>query len=535
MFPGWALKREVARLQFDLVSSNRRFLSTYEAAEKSRTTDDWSSKNRSADGAIIPDYWTFTARARSAMRDDWSAASIADGYVRHVVGTGITPRANARDPKTGASLTEFNRQADALWKRWARDPRLCDKERSKTFVGIQQLAAREMVAAGQAFVLLSYEPRPDAPGLVLQMFEPEQLDQSLTSWRDDATGITNDIRNGIEIDDYGAAVAYHVYLGRHPFDSYPAPSKIGGRTYRDSARIPADRVIHLMRQDRVRQTQGVTRLAPVLRTMYHTKMYDEYALHRAKFEACGGATIETDVNASAASVLGTLTGQSSDTTDANENKQLNFEPSMVWELPAGKRVNFLDPKVPSGQHEPYMRSQIKKIAAGAGLDYPTVSRDFAGNTFAGQRQGMIETWGETDPEQQRMIDVLCARVWSEFISVSVLEQRLSAPAWYAGIEYRTAYCEASWQPPAKPWIDPQNQANAAATMKELNLISDRDLYNERGENWREGYQEIAEEKTERKRLGIETSEPAPAPPVGAFGANRIGNIVTVGTNGGMHR
>jgi len=498
--PGWAARRCAARLRAELDRQRLAYLSTYEAAEKSRHTADWSAKNKSADQIITADYWTILARARAAARDDWSAASIADGYVRHVVGTGITAQANARDPVSGQAWEDFNTAIDLLWKLWSERPIYCDLEHNKCLEDIQALMEREVINAGQAFAIMDYVPRPGMVGLTLQLFEPEQLDRSRTTWRDPVTGEDHDIANGIELDDHGAAVAYHVYTGKHPYTSY------GG----DSTRVPAHRVLHLMRQDRVRQSQGVTRYAPVLREMWHGKMYAEYTLLRARFEACGGVSVKRELEGSPANFLGLRTDSAADELDANDNLQLNFEPNMVLDPGPGVALEFHDPKVPGGQYEPFTKQGTKKTAAGAGLDYPTVSRDFSGNTFSGQRQGMIENWMETDPEQRRMISGFLRPVRETFIDLAIMEARVAAPLYHLGLAYRTAYMETTYQPQPRQWIDPANQAAAAKIALETDLDSYERLLAERGYNWRKHFRQRADETQLRSDLGLGAGD-APKP------------------------
>jgi len=498
--PGWAARRARSRLHFEVASQQRAALSSYEAADKGRTSDDWPSRNKSADQAITPDYDTLLARARAAVRDNWAAASISDGYVRHVVGTGITARAAARDLVSLEPLDNFNAAIDRLWGRWATNPRWVDRERRKTFVDFQSLGIRELIPAGQAFCVASYEPRVDMVGLVLQMFESEQLDTSLSN-----AGNGNEIERGVEIDDYGAPVAYHFYEGKHPYTGWRA----------QSTRILAERVLHLMRPERVRQTNGVTRMAAVLRELWHAKMYEEYTLLRARFEACGGVAIESEPGALGGGFLGLRTGETTGTPaeDTNSNTQLNIEPNMVWDLPPGKRLNYMDPKVPGSNYEPFSRQQVKKIAAGAGLDYPTVSRDFSGCTYSGQRQGMIETWAETEPEQVRLINLWLRPIREKFVAFAVLEGRVAAPNWNTSAEWRGAYCETEWQPPAKPWIDPANQAAAAKLQLEQRLTTRRKILNELGEDYREVLRQTSDEQKLADRLGITLPESAGDAPV----------------------
>ena len=519
VFPGWAARRAKARLRFGADNARATFLSAftrrlgaYDAGDKGRTTADWPRKKLSADQAILGDQGVLVARARSAVRNDWAIASVVRAYKRHVVGTGITAHAAAAHPDTGDPLDEFNRRADKLWNRWARDPALVDEEGDSDFLGIQQLLATEYKQAGESFAVMSYVPRLDQVGLTLQVFEVEQLDTSKSTNAD--TGY--EVRNGIEVTPTGRKVAYWVHLGKHPLESYSG----------NPSRVPADRVVHLKRKDRPRQTHGVTDLSPVLRAAWHTEMLADYTILRARLESCIGASLETEAGAEIGDMAGLLTGATADQADANSNSQYNFEPGMIWPMPNGVKANFHVPTTPGGTYEPFTKWQVKKIAAGSGMDYPTVSRDFSGNTYAGQRQGLIELWGETDPEQLRMINVALRRIRDQFIAYAVMEGRLEAVMWHVSAEWREAYCEADWQPQAKPWIDPKNQAEARKIMLDYFLTTHDQIFNELGvASSREMFRKIAAERADLASRGLvlpdggagaPAAESAPPPGLASF-------------------
>jgi len=514
VWPGLARARERNRLAFEVMRAHRAFLSShaYAAGEVDRTKADWSKKRRSADSAILTDHKTVSARARLGVQNDWAIASTIDGHVRHIVGTGITPRAAARDPYTGQAWHRFNEGADREFYAWADDPRLVDVEHKRTFIDFESAAVREYKTVGQAFIVLGYVPRREGLGLTLQMIETEQLATSKT--RNDETG--NEIRHGIEIDAYGAPVAYYVYQDSHPLDT-----NIGARTGQ-ATRILADRVLQLMRPDRARQTYGMTQLAPVLTEARHTQMYKEFTLHRAKMEAVGGASIEHDP--AWAGMLGddptiyglkaSLDNPTGEDTDDRANKQMVWEPGMLWEPPAGRKVNWAPPTTPSATFDAFMRRQLGNIAAGAGLDYPTVARDFSKGTYSGQRQGLIELWAETDPEQARLITHVCRRVWEAAIGYAILERRLVAPLWYRGEDYRRAYLAAEWQPPAKPWISPKDMAAANISLLKMRLTTYKRILNEQGIDWRDVFRQAADEAELARSLGLQILDDgklAPAP------------------------
>jgi len=443
---------------------------------------------------------------------DSLGVSIADGWVRNVVGTGIAARAAAQDAATDAPLTEWNVWADWHWKRWTEDPLQCDVEGHKSFLDFQALAVREMIVAGQTLIVFSYRPSAENVGLQLQLIEPEQLNLSLFRWAE--TG--NDIVRGVELDEYGKAVAYHFYPKGHPLTTYR-----GSLT--DSIRVEAARVCHIFRQDRARQSSGMSRFAPVLRELWHKKMYKQYTMIRARMEACLGAAIESPDASPDADLRGVLdanTPVGSAQTDGRGTSELTWEPGMIWSLPNGKKATFYAPQSPGGMYDPFTRIQSREIAAGAGLDYPTVTRDYSGNSFSGQRQGMIEMWKETEPETLRIINHLCRPAWERFVKLCVLERRhgmADPPNWADPIQ-RAYYLKADFVPPPRPWIDPANQAAAAKMMLEMKLDTFKRLCLElNGSRWSDNLEDAAEVKNYAARsdvgvtLPFEAADPKVAP------------------------
>ncbi|HET6441237.1 MAG TPA: phage portal protein [Phycisphaerae bacterium] len=468
-FPAWAAGRARARLAYTWRRFNAEFLSTYAGAVKDRTTNDWAAKTTSADSALIPDAATLNARARAMVRDQPLGRSGADAYKRHVVGTGITCRATAKQPRTGQELESYNAMADELWDSWVADPGAVDIEGRKTFLGFQRLGIKEFVTVGECLLVTSYVPRPDQVGLVLQALEPEQLDT--TKWRAEGG---NEIRGGVEIDTYGRAVAYHLHTTSHPGDSYRKAA---------STRVPADRVLHLMDPDRVRQTRGVTRFSAVLKTLYHSSMYKDFELIAKRMEACIGLAHTS--GSGEAWPLGTRPPAGDDAVDARSNPEFQMEPGMIARLGPDETMALLNPQRPGANYGPYIKGLETEIGAGLGLDYSTLLKDYSVGVFSSQLQARLELWAETDPLQLLMTDLWLRPIRNEFITLAVTEGRLDAPGFYEDARMRAAYLSASWRGPAKRWIDPAKQAAAAKIALSLRLTTLRDICNEMNQDWRE--------------------------------------------------
>ena len=468
--PQLAVRRSAARTRLKADRIRRGFLSTFSAAEKNRLTNDWPTSNKSADDMMLDDLATINARARLSRINDWQGKSIIGAYERNVAGIGITPRANARDPETGKALEDFNADADKLFKRWYRRGKFSDIEGKKSGAEQQRLAISELVTVGESFAVMSYKRRPETVGLTIQMIEPEQLDDTLA--KNSTTG--NEVRRGIEVDEYNRAIAFWICTAKHPLENYSAKS----------TRIPADRVLHLMQNARVRQTHGFSLLAPVLRRMRHLQMYDEYELVAKRIESCIGGTVKT--NGDFGDLSAGLTPETGDDgTDSNSNPEMILEPGMIHKLAPGEEFDLINPQRPGSIYGPFTERQIAQNAAGADLDFATVARDYSKGNFSSQRQGILECDKVYSPLQLLLIDQWLRPIYEEFITLAVMEGRLDAPKFYSSAEWTAEYLEADWQSPPKPWVDPAKQSVGAKIALENGLTTLQVEMNKLGLDWRD--------------------------------------------------
>ena len=501
--PGWAARRERARMEAEAFRVRRRMVQSVggegaylDAARRDRTSADWPSTAASADGAFVGDAPLINARARAAAVNDWAGRSIVGTYRRHVVGIGITPMSAACDPVTGKEtevFRKFNQRIDRLYKHWGHRPRLCDVERVKSISEIDGLAVSDFATVGEAFCLHTFTPRRGQVGMAIQMFESEQLDWTITANRDNG----NAVRGGIEIDARGVAVAFWLFTEGHPLDGFGFDRT--GRTA--STRIPADRVYHVIRQERVRQTHGLSQFAAVLNDIYQLKNYKESEAVGKRLDACIGLKVRYEQWANQEgqptpfSGLGTTPPTGGATTDARGNTKVRFEPGMVVDAGYGRYFEGHASQRPGAQYDPYMKRQIDQIAAGADVDSAHVARNFNDGTYTSQRQGSLELDRAMDPIQAGLIIDQWARPRREAFKIyAVLQGLVEAPGMFDDEWLTMAYLDEDWAGPPKPWVDPRNQAQATEIALKNGLT---DLRHEKnilgGSDYREAIRERGDE------------------------------------------
>lgn len=482
-------------------------LSNYRGAARNRTNRDWNAKSLSADSAIIGDSKTLVARSRAQTRDDCYGAAVPRAFVRSVVGRGITcipATATVVDSPIPSDVrTEFDRRAASLWHDWATRPARCDMERRRTFAFVQRWAVTEMVEAGGALVVISERETPRGPAIALQLVEYEQLDFDRMSVTH-PDGTIRDVRGGVEVDDFGAPVAYWIHQ-QHPYDA--------GRLFRgrslyqssESIRVDAARVCHVYDPERARQTIGVPRKAPAIERLRHLGEYDYAQLVAARAEACIGVAIESDSVGS--DVLGMAQSEDDpDRQDAAGNDELAMQPFMVARLNPGEKITPFTPTRPGGQYDAYVVKQLGAVAAGCGISYEQVSRDFTRGTYSSQRQAKLEDRRETGPMQDLLVSQLCVPVYEAVVRMAVLNGQLHAPGYVADPDL---WHYADWMPDGDEWIDPRAEAEADKLAIEANLSTKTAVLARRGLSFTEVTRRRAEEIRFEREQGLGT---APNPP-----------------------
>lgn len=492
------LKLERTQLAADHAAEARAMLATYGAADRGRGNRDWRASPASADAAIIPDTATLNARSRQCVRDSWIGKSAVRSFSRNVVGCGILPVPLVRK-KDGKFDAKVNKKLLKLFWSWASNKDFCDVERRQSFWQKQNLLVEERVTVGNGFLVWSYRENvePSAVGLRLQSFEAEQLNPWLQSWTDPGTGESRQVRGGIEVDEFGAPVAYH-FLTRNPSDFLP----LGYHP----VRIPASKVIHYFKQERVLQVLGVTQLAPVLQDIRDFNRFKQATLWRAIMEACIGMVI-TKETTGAAGPLNFGQNPTADTTTPNGKRMIDFTPGMVPELAPGEKIEPFLPTTPGSSYDPYTKNTLRGVGAGIGLSYGQLARQSESN-YSAARQDMLEDRKEFEPEQEMLAhNVLLNSIWPLFVMLAVLEGKLDDVLTLDEYLADTArFNEAEYIAPAAPWIDPEKEAVAYEKLINLRVIDREEIAHLRGRRLHDIWDKIEDEQDQADERDIQLKE-----------------------------
>lgn len=189
---------------------------SYAAAQINRLTEGWQSSSYSANTDIHASLDVLRARSRQLARDNDYAKAFLRMVGTNVVGAqGFTLQARIYDspgvPDEGANTAV--ERAFAVWS----SPGVCDVGGRHSLRMLCHQAALAAARDGEVLAVFVRGPASGNPhGLAIQLIDVDRLD---TAYNRAASPGLNMIRMGVELNEFGRPVAYHLRR-RHPGELY---------------------------------------------------------------------------------------------------------------------------------------------------------------------------------------------------------------------------------------------------------------------------------------------------------------------------
>lgn len=453
----------------------------YRAAENNRLVRDWVYRYASTDQEMLYDLLQLRARSRELVRNSaWGA-----NYVRVVRNNAIGPRGIRLQAQVknadGVLKEDVNSMIEAAWDDWGRRG-TCTVDGKLSWLGVQQLVGAMLPMDGEVLVRL-VRGFDNKYGFALQLLDPDQLDQFLSI---PAAKGRNEIRGGVEINEWGRPVFYHIWKG-HPADPYQS---------REREVVPADQIIHVYDPYRVAQSRGVPWFASVMTNVNMLRGYNEAELVAARVAAAKGGFFERAAEDD---------GPGISIEEGQGTLSLDAEPGVFEELPAGLTFKPFSPEHPTTAYSDFNRAQLRAIAAGGGVSATSLSKDLADVNYSSIRAGLLDERDEARRVQQLLIEQLHDRVYREFVRMGRLmgafDSRLSTATFQTVL----------WRPRGWTWVDPRNDAEAAVLDIRNGMDSRTRIMSEQGLDFAEIAAELSAEEKLAESLGLSITGPEATP------------------------
>jgi lambda family phage portal protein len=490
----------------------------YAASREARELKAWNPWLASPDADMWGELDTLVARQRDIVRNHGLASGAIQTLVDNVIGTGfmLAPKPNTRVLGwTREKGREWARDVAAQFRTWAATSE-CDVAGEMNLGSMTALAFRTGLMHGEALALPYYLERPGSPWRTrLQLVDPDRLGTPGDKIGDPT------VRMGIEVDAYGAPVAYYV-TKRHPFD-------IGVATFgiAEYERIPARtefgrrRVLHIHDRERTGQTRGKPIMSSVLPRFRMLADYQRNEMKSAIVNSMIAAFIESPIGAE--QLLDLFGGPAGDRTAGfkkygSERAQweAKLDGGAVIPLFPGDKVTSFTPSRPNDIFGSFIETIAREIGVATGMPYELIMKDFSKTSYASVRAALMEAWRFFAGRRKWICDSWLQPVYELWLEEAVNRGAISAPGFY---DQRAAYCDSQWIGSAKGYVDPVREAQAAEDRMRIGVSTLEREAAEQGADWEEILEQRAVELQLMRDLKI---------PLSAVGAARnAGDVANV--------
>lgn len=411
----------------------------YGGARPSRLSGGYVS-NSSADMELSTSLQNLRGKSRQLVRDASYAKHARRIVQNNVVGGGIGMQCRIKNTRDDRHNT-LNETVEEVFEDWSCSDGFHTGGKLH-LPDLERLVLGEVFEAGEIFVRKHRRKfgSSEIP-LALEVMEAELVADNL---QPSPRFAGNTVRMGIEVDSFYRPVGYWFR------ERFQGEIMMGVSATDRVYFVPASDIIHLHVADRFPQTRGVPWVHTVIRRLQDMDGYSEAEIVAAR---------------AAASYFGAIKSPDDPNPSIEEKQedgsvQAAVEPGIIMKLAPGEEMQFFAPNRPNGAMDPFMRLMLREIAAGIGISYESLSRDFSNSNYSSSRLAILDDRDLWRVLQGWFIRQFRYELHTEFMMMATLAgkiQGLSAEAFGNDMK---RYSAVSFKPRGWSWIDPTKEIDA---------------------------------------------------------------------------
>lgn len=481
---------------------------------------------------------TLRQRARMLYMSSPVATAAIQTNRTKIVGTGLTLKStldSALLGLTSEAAKKWQSRTEAEFRMWSKREN-CDTLGLNSFIGLQQLALKSWLASGDVFVLLKRrKATPLNPyTLRLHLIEADRVSTpseycggitagATTTGKipEDKPGAGHMIYDGVEVDNDGRVVAYHICSG-YPTE-YNGADLTWTRVLAYGEKTGLPNVLHIMDAERPDQYRGVPYLSQVIEPLLQLRRYTESELMAALVQSFFTAWITTETSSmeipfnevgAGDMTVGdgkNLDGGTGDNASDSEN-EYEMGPGTVNHLEPGESIEFGNPNIPTAGFETFMKTLVRLIGSALELPYDVISKEF-NSSYSASRGALLEAWEAFKMKRAWFVDDFCQPVYEIWLAEAVALRRVRAPGYFDDPLVRQSWSEARWIGPVQGSLDPLKEAKADLLLINHGIKTHEQVTRERGGgDWEENVEQLRRENELLKAAGGGNADPAAPEP-----------------------
>jgi len=429
----------------------------YAAARGSRMSGSFGNGgDSSADAELSMSLSRLRAGSRQMVRDSSYAKRAKVIVKNNVIGSGVGMQAQVGTNRAGAN-SRINADIEAVFGAWCKAD-TCHTGGAVHFHDLERMALGQVFEAGEVFIRKHRRAfGASAVPLALEVIESERvpLDIALPS----ADGKTTETRMGIEQDEYGRAIAYWIRK-KHPGDL-----RSPGTTADLYERVEAEYILHLRIIDRWPQARGEPWLHTAVRKLNDMDQYSGSEVQAARASARVFGTIETPE------------GDAPLATDEEDDGTpvFDIEDGTIQQLNPGEKLEWHAPNRPNTALDPFMRYMLREVAAGVGVSYESLSRDYSQSNYSSSRLALLDDRDLWRTLQQWWIRAFRDPLHAEWLRQAVYARAITSISVEQYALNPAKFEAVVWKPRGWSWVDPTKEVKAYKEAIRAGLTSATDV------------------------------------------------------------
>jgi lambda family phage portal protein len=424
----------------------------FEGAVVDRLTSDWSTTATLIDHDIRSDLDKLRQRSRDLAKNNAYVKNFLRAVRRNLIGPdGPVMQARVTDPN-GAPDSLANRAIETAWLEQCR-PGNFEVSGKHGFVSALGVMALALARDGEVLYRVVKGNGYGRFGFQLQLLDAARLATILN--RERTPGATA-IHMGVEVDDYGKPLAYHLHTG----------SAAHGLLTGSTERIPAAELRHHYLAEDAEQTRGYPWIHAAIKELHNLRGYREAAIIAAR------------VGASKMGFFAAKDGDPSALASGEDNGEFttNVAPGEFGVLPAGYELQSFDPTYPHDQFDAFNKAVLRGISAGFGVAYHTMTGDLEGVNFSSIRAGVLDERDEWMFLQGIVRDLILTPLYEEWLEWALLRGQIVQAGGSALPPAKLFKFRAHlWQMKRWAWVDPLKDIRAGIEAIEARLASPQQI------------------------------------------------------------
>lgn len=475
----------------------------------SQDTVNWWPTRGSADSTVLPAKDLSLARIRDVIRNDPTAKAAVERLVDLVVGPGLRlspkPDGTALGVDDPTVLRKLVQKIQSEWRLFAEEPRrLCDAQRRVSMNGLFRLFARTWVVCGEATGVLTWRDAPRQRYATCVMpIDPDRLSNP------NGTFETKTLRGGVEMDSFGAPIAYHV-RNAHVGDWWATEDAWLWTRVPKSTNWGRPVFIHGFEPEREGQTRAISPFVSLIGRLRMVGKFADAELSAASANALFAAFVESDLP------VDDIAQRLTPTAETYAEKVVNFytkNPACVGgtRIPVmlpGTKVTMNGTPRQSSSFASFQTAFLQSLASALGLSYEQLSMDWSKTNYSSARAALNEVWRAVKRMSAIFVEQIVTPIYYAFLEEAIDKGFVTLPA-LAGVggldlfhEMPGAVMRARWLGPGRGYVDPVKEIQASALRIESMVSTLENECGDQGDDYDDILDQIQIEEAELKARGL---------------------------------